>query len=628
MGRAWKYLEVAGWMLIFVLLVFLGSHLREIVAIFRAGETADRLLFSERPPFVVLLQLREQFRECEDQTGGGARNRDGGQYVPKEAVGLQKRFVRRYHTFIDFAETGIVEYDERRGPMDLSTELAGELGEAAECARLALESLVEQGNQMQLDRSLLWAYFFLESPDGAVFVYWPRAGTPDSFAPWERPWYKAVASDAYSRRREIGGVDVRETPAFRDAFSGETIVSLVSAQSVGSVRAIGAVDVAQAGESAIRSRMLVLNFVTCGAILILGWLLKRSLRFPHVAAWYAAWLLMTLLYGIQLLVLLGEGRLFDSMGIGGMWAVVVGLLSIANSGCFALAGYFLHRGGAASRVSTPPVILFVLAVVLYSAVALMAQAGGASFLVADSIEAGVSIAALVLLWRGLRSVLRWCGKTLDPIGLDMPFVGGSASLDWSRVGVFLITTFFVVYGGAQLSLPTWASRAEIEDLFFFLSVPLKVAFAAIFVGVVMIDLYAEKFNANSLYFRESGLGVLAFDEAWTIVSANEAASVLIGLPVNELVGRHMNEVVFASLRESREFVRNIGEAGASGVATSQIRGKQFDLAGSEARKVRPVNYELTASVVGSGRPGRARSLVLIRKVSDKEKRGEQGGVLV
>jgi PAS domain-containing protein len=576
--------ECAAWLLVILGVGAVFANLRFARELIRGAVDGRRLPHEELAPRDLLMYSYAAVDNCL----GAKLSVTGSGQTPV------LRYDPFYHARISRAGFSVRDY-----PSDLGQD--SEQKRLAACVSAEVFRSMELGKWERVEPRIMWVYFYIESRTGGTFATWPAFNIPESFRPWERPW----AYDQILRKNggvgEIGNVRIFSTKPYKDAFTGETILSLSTPVERIGYKISLAVDVRAGAGPGLYSLSLLFNLFVCLSVAIGSFFIAREFRWRGLRAWYGGWLTLSALYSYYIFVFFARGDgpaqsfLRSYVKIGGF------VLSTANSVCFCLAGVLLMSNKVSGR----------LAAWIWGGVATIAVIAAfienivpeGSLSPVDVVEAVISFLALSVLGLVLALIAWRCGAGHH-----------SSVLRWARPTIGLVVMVFFGYAVLQLSIPFFGLWPVAEELFWPAAVLLKVSMVAVFFVVILLELYLEKVEVNEIFLRKFPEGIFAVDAGWRVSNVNDFAVAELGLTRAQIRGRHLSEVLFASWFEAEHFYekllaeRHIDDFSAS--------VKRFTEAGSPGFETcdRKVSAVLVGASEGRGKE-RAHALVFLQNGS-------------
>jgi len=422
----------------------------------------------------------------------------------------------------------------------------GELQQLAECISREVFRASELQTWERIEPRILWAYFYIERDHHGIFGGWPAFDIPETFRPWERPWAYDNVLKFNAGSSKVGDISIYSTRPYKDAFTGEAIISLALPIKRDGYKISLAVDVRAGAGPGLYSLSLLFNLFVCVGVAIGSLLIAREFKWRALIAWYRGWLVMSALYGYYTCVFFARGEAPVQEFLRNHTRVAGFVLSSANSIFFCLAGLLLivsrNERRVIARVWGAAGLLALLA-------ATMEYAFRDSLLSPlDIAEAVIAFASLAVLGSAL-VVLAWrCGSGHH-----------STVLRWARPTSGLVVVVFLGYACLQLSIPFFGLWPMVEELFWPAAVLLKVAMVALFFVMILLELYFEKVEVNEIFMQKFPDGILAVDARRRVSNVNDYAIADLGLERAQILGRHLFGVLFASWFEGERFYRELSE---------------------------------------------------------------------
>ena len=596
---------IVAWLLIAAGFFLLTLCRNSVVGLLSNGAYLDGLPTARVTPRGATLAMARITKDCVGTLPSGTETR-----LRTASSPFSGSYDSYYHTRVNRSSFGYVTYVRGLHHRVLESHVARGL---AECfSRKAFQEIpLILGERERIDSRVLWLYVLIERRGVADFVVWPDAEIPEAFDPWARPWAREIVSAAGAHRRRVPTDQgmLFETWPFFDAFTQEQIVSLPLFQRHGDLDITAVVDVQAGSTPSIYARMVCLNLVISLAILCLSMMVMRSVDSYFLKTFYRAWLVMTLLYVVEACgyfsVTLAGRQVAPKILVENM----VPILSVANNLLFLLTALVSRnpRDGRRQRRRTAMVGLLV-ALPLATSEGLRGVVSGVAL--SEGIESVLSAVVLCIMGYSLITVFVGCAESLQGRGeVISGGRSGSARIKWTILCAGMIGAFFLASALLQLSIPFWLRRPELEELFFFTSVPMKVGFVAIFFVVVLVELYWEKFKADNLFFETSGNGVIEVDNGFRVLSVNFQAAQLINLSPAFLRGKHLNQILFRSLAQAEATYGELAER--KSVQKTLVTAKRFPRGDDDLDCIDDVEVHLQARITGRGLEKRPRAVFLV-----------------
>lgn len=575
-GLVWVAELVVILMIVAALLIVVARR-DVLVSVVVGSQIGEHIAAEETTPKGILISLAEDLSRC---SSSEVRRRDGNPRLrdAETSENFQGTFDKSYRTRVDDSKLARRLFPRNEG--DSSPYMAGVLKSWSSClaARAFGESdgsgsgILSDGKA--LDSRVHWVYLLLEHEGLHEFSIWPDSIIPSGFEPWERPWsfgnIQERHKEKFSFDHEWLSGDIYESHAYVDAFTRNHIVTLVLPFDVvhlspegaeHPVQLLAAVDI-RLGNQSVYDRMLVLNFFFSFFLWGLSSFGRKS-KMRFLKTWYRSWMVLAAFYAIQLIThLTGTSELIEGVP-------VLPFLSIVNTYFLLLTALYLSGRGHRDdgKISVIAVGNRWTFGVLLAAMISELLLGEIAFPVspAEILESGFSLVALVMLGWTLRHVML-AAKPTDSKKLESVTVLGAGG----------IAALFFMQAALQVSIPFWPLSPFAEEIFWLMSIPMKVAeFLGFYIAIIFVQ-YWQRVRLNELFVDNLGKGIILADADFSVINANNIAEEMLGLPADFLKGQNLRDVLFRSEGEAgdvlsdflqgqkvedRKFVSNVHNSG-------------------------------------------------------------------
>ncbi len=273
-------LECAAWLIVASGIGAVSANLKFARELIRGAVDGRRLPHEELAPRDLLMYSYAAMDNCL-----------GAKLPASPTAGrvLSLRYDPFYHARISRAGFSVRNY-----PASFSQK--NEPQRLAECVSSEVFRSLELGRWERVEPRIMWVYFYIEEGDVGVFSTWPAFAIASNFRPWERPWAYDEIFKNNGGSGKVGNVTIFSTKPYKDAFTGETIISLSIPIKRGAYKISLALDVRAGAGPGLYSLSLLFNLFVCLGVAIGSLLIAREFRWGGLRAWYGGWLMLAALY--------------------------------------------------------------------------------------------------------------------------------------------------------------------------------------------------------------------------------------------------------------------------------------------------------------------------------------------